>query len=501
MRQQDLYLNGELSPAERRDVQRRAKDGELNRIAPGVFTPLAEGAWAGLLQREKLRFLAHRFPQSVVGYRTAFDGLANRDGVIFLTYTYDRVYRYPGLTVALIKGAGAAPQDQAISGRALFFPSVGRLMLENLAIDRHPLRRCAPRAEVEKRLATMCEARGEAYLNVLREEARAVAAPLGLEREFARLDLLSGAILGSRPDAGLRDPAARAAARGLPYDSARIALFDHLVADLRTRTFVPSGERASSIAAREHMGFLETYFSNFIEGTEFEIAEARDIVINGKVAAKRSKDSHDVIGVYQQIVHQGWRSQTLSTSPQVLEQLRARHAEMLKERPEVEPGEFKSRMNYAGNTAFVAPERVRGTLVEGARRLADLAPGLPRALLAMFLVAEVHPFLDGNGRLARLVMNAELSAAGECRIIVPTLAREEYLDCLRQVTRRGEADGFIRYMVKLQQWSASFDYENLDTAIDGMRDCNAFERSRAQFKLLFPGKTVQRRPVKRKEKK
>jgi len=34
---------------------------------------------------------------------------------------------------------------------------------------------------------------------------------------------------------------------------------------------------------------------------------------------------------------------------------------------------------------------------------------MARALLAMFIVSEVHPFIDGNGRLARLVMNAELS--------------------------------------------------------------------------------------------
>jgi len=63
---------------------------------------------------------------------------------------------------------------------------------------------------------------------------------------------------------------------------------------------------------------------------------------------------------------------------------------------------------------------------------------MARALLAMFLVAEVHPFTDGNGRLARLVMNAELSVVGASRIIVPTLCREEYLDCLRVLTRQGE---------------------------------------------------------------
>jgi Fic family protein len=41
----------------------------------------------------------------------------------------------------------------------------------------------------------------------------------------------------------------------------------------------------------------------------------------------------------------------------------------------------------------------------------------------MFLVAEVHPFSDGNGRLSRIMMNPELVAAGEQRIVVPTIYR------------------------------------------------------------------------------
>ena len=484
MRQQDLYLNEELTPTERRAVQRRAQKGELHRIAPGVFTPLPEDQWPGLLQREKVRFLAAQFPNAVVGYRTAFEGMANRDGVVFLTSSYNRIYRYPGLTVSLVKGVDAQDGDKPISSRALFFPSLARLLLENLTVDRHPLHRCVAKTEMEKRLTLICESRGESHLNALRDEAKKLAPLLGLEREFGKLEKLIGAILGTRPARSLHDPSARAAATGLPYDSSRIALFDTLVAELRTRNFAPLPDRATSDTARTHMAFLESYFSNFIEGTEFEIGEARDIVMHGKVAEKRPKDSHDILGVFRQISHSGWRSQTLSTTSQALEQLRARHADMMQARPEIEPGEFKDRMNYAGSVAFVAPERARGTLVEGARRLADVPPGMPRALLAMFLVAEVHPFLDGNGRLARLVMNAELSAAGEHRVIVPTLAREEYLDCLRQLTRHGDADGFIRYMDQLQRWSACVDYENLDAVIESMKACNAFERSRTQFKLL-----------------
>ncbi|KXS30509.1 MAG: Filamentation induced by cAMP protein Fic, partial [Candidatus Gallionella acididurans] len=56
-----------------------------------------------------------------------------------------------------------------------------------------------------------------------------------------------------------------------------------------------------------------------------------------------------------------------------------------------------------------------------------------------------------------------------------------------KLTRQADADGFIRYMTWLQQWSAGFDYGNLDGVIEKMKGCNAFERSRVEFQLLVQG--------------
>jgi Fic family protein len=40
----------------------------------------------------------------------------------------------------------------------------------------------------------------------------------------------------------------------------------------------------------------------------------------------------------------------------------------------------------------------------------------------MFLVSEAHPFVDGNGRLARIMMNAEFVVAGERRVVFLTVS-------------------------------------------------------------------------------
>jgi Fic family protein len=64
----------------------------------------------------------------------------------------------------------------------------------------------------------------------------------------------------------------------------------------------------------------------------------------------------------------------------------------------------------------------------------------------MFIVSEAHPFQDGNGRTARLLMNTFLSYARQCRIIVPTVFREGYLLPLKALRQQGDATAYIRAM-------------------------------------------------------
>jgi hypothetical protein len=47
--------------------------------------------------------------------------------------------------------------------------------------------------------------------------------------------------------------------------------------------------------ANASLTFFEAYFSNFIEGTEFDVAEAADIVFNNVIPADRPEDAHDVL--------------------------------------------------------------------------------------------------------------------------------------------------------------------------------------------------------------
>jgi Fic family protein len=92
----------------------------------------------------------------------------------------------------------------------------------------------------------------------------------------------------------------------------------------------------------------------------------------------------------------------------------------------------------------------------------------------MFIISEIHPFLDGNGRLARVMMNAELVSVGESKIIIPTVYREDYILALRKLTRQSEPDTYIRMMERAHTFSENVYGDNRDELKDYLKSCNAF---------------------------
>src|SRR3546814_19089287 len=100
--------------------------------------------------------------------------------------------------------------------------------------------------------------------------------------------------------------------------------------------------------------------------------------------------------------------------------LRRRHASIMEARPDKNPGVFKSKINQAGSTVFVAPELVNGTLQKSFEFYRALEEPFPKAAYMMVQVSEVHPFSTGTGRAARIMKNDELVAGGEERYIIQT---------------------------------------------------------------------------------
>lgn len=137
-------------------------------------------------------------------------------------------------------------------------------------------------------------------------------------------------------------------------------------------------------------------------------------------------------------------------------------------------GEFKVRDNRAGSTFFVAPDFVIGTLEKGYEIYRGIEPPLDHAIFMMFLVSEVHPFVDGNGRAARIMMNAELVVGGEQKIIIPTVYRNNYLSALKALSHTGNSASLIRTLDFAQKYTTAIPWDDFDAAQAALQATNAF---------------------------
>lgn len=135
------------------------------------------------------------------------------------------------------------------------------------------------------------------------------------------------------------------------------------------------------------------------------------------------------------------------------------------------------RNNHAGETYFVDYNLVKGTLRKGYEFYQALREPFARAMMMLFIVSEVHPFNDGNGRISRIMMNAELTHAGEAKIIIPTVFRDDYILTLRRLTRQGEPDAIIRAMQRVRLFSSQLKADNVPALIEYLQSCNAFKQS------------------------
>jgi len=460
--------------------------GELRKIGSRLYTRNLTEDPERLVRRNWYHLITSYYPDALITDRTALENKPAADGSVFLISEKGSETALPGLTLRPRKGAAAIDSDKPFAGGALL-ASTPRAYLENMRTSRARggrVPRTLTREELEQRLDALLRTQGEGALNKLRDDARAIAPSLGLETEFDELNDLIGAYLGTR-EAKTESAVGRARAAGQPFDPDRIVLFENLFGALREAIPAPRPASAQTGTAIANLAFFEAYFSNFIEGTEFSVGEAREIVFEGAIPAERPEDAHDVLGTFR-IVSDVQDMSILPANAEELDVLlRRRHGTLMQARPDKHPGSYKTKVNQAGSTVFVAPELVNGTLERGFEFYRALEEPFQRAVFMMMLVSEVHPFADGNGRTARIMMNAELVAGGQERIIIPTAYRTDYLGALKAFSKNGQTAPLIRMLDVAQSYTGMIDWSDFERARTMLDETNAFAEG-ADAKLRIP---------------
>lgn len=476
-----------------RKIGKKVRAGGARKLGPRLYTWNVSGNLEHVARRNWHRIAGGYFPGAVVVDRSAFEAKPCEDGSLFLDIGPDRArreaVRLPGLTLRTRSGPGPVAGDMPFMD-GLYFAGPARKFLDNLRASRPrggDVARTLSRAELEDKIGRMVSLNGKSALNELRDHARRVAPALGAEAELEILDELIGALLGTR-EAVLATAHARAQSEGKGFDPRRTELFSILQGFLLESG--PLAARPEQPEGGNALPFIEAYFSNYIEGTEFTLDEASDIVFNGVVPEQRPADAHDILGTYELTNSDAEMRRTPKTGDEYVGMLRSRHAAIMAGRPDKGPGQFKDRANRAGNTEFVDPTMVEGTLRRGFDVGAGLISPFARATYLMFMTSEVHPFADGNGRTARIMMNAELAAASEVRIIIPTVYRLNYLAALKAATHGSNFAALLATLSFARRWTGRVDFTNRNTAeadlarTHALRD--ATEAEDAGIRLTMP---------------
>jgi len=452
------------------------KKGAIRRLLPRVYTSIFDETDEAIVRRNLWPLIAGTFPGVQVSHRSAIEFQPSPNQVIYLTGKSRRVYKWPGVTLNFTDGPPPNEDDNLIA-KDLFVSSLERACLENLlpVRKRGNERRVVEQAKIEDRLLQFLNARGESELLALRDRARQIAEDAGWTKAHRKLDAIIGSLLSAQPKDILTSPAAIAKAFGRPYDSRRLELFTSLVGALRSIDFPSRPENTETKEAYTNFAFFESYFSNYIEGTTFRVEEALKIVFENEIIPGQREDSHDVKATFEICGERRELANEIPTIDSFLTVLQQRHRILMRARPSKLPGQFKINANRAGNTYFVLPGEVAGTLERGFELLSGLTSPAARALYMMFIISEVHPFEDGNGRVARLMMNAELSRAHESKIIIPTVYREDYLLNLRRLTRQSDTMAYIRMMQRAHDFSHWLKPADYDTLKAQLESANAFD--------------------------
>ena len=477
-----------IGTAERSKEIRKLEDqGLIRKIAPRVYTSSLEEPPEKIIRRNWYRLISDLFPDAFLSHRSALERIPTPEGHLYLTRSYKNTVGLPGLTLHFLKGPPPLEDDALFFGN-LKVSSLARSWLENLQRTKGTGEeaKTLSRERLEEKVEAFLRVKGEEAVNQVRDRARGVAPILGMEKEFGELDQLITDLLGTGLSKNLVSPIARARVLGEPIDPDRVDLFESMYEELVRKDYPDYPDQNKSIKSYQNFAFFESYFSNYIEGTEFTVEEAKQIITTATPLPARDEDSHDVLGTYQLVSNRNEMSILPESPDQLLRLLRERHAILLSARKTKTPGEFKNKNNRAGTTEFVDMELVPGTLKKGFEWYSLLQHPFAKAAYMMFMVSEVHPFLDGNGRMARIMMNAELASKGLSKIIIPTVYREDYMGALKKLTKQRDAGTYIRMMLRAWDFSSNIYNDNLDEMEKYLTACNAFLSHKEGYLKIIP---------------
>jgi Fic family protein len=208
---------------------------------------------------------------------------------------------------------------------------------------------------------------------------------------------------------------------------------------------------------RDDMVLRYTYHSNALEGNTLTLHETKVVLEDGITIGGKSMREHlEAVNHREAIVFLEELAETGSALTE--RSLKELHGLILRGIDDESAGRYRRRNVIISGASTRPPEflHVQEHMDAFFQWCSHAAPGLhpvERAARVHADFVNIHPFADGNGRTARLIMNLELLRSGFPVVIIPVEERSTYYTNLDRIAARGDYLPFVERVCALVEKS------------------------------------------------
>ncbi len=199
-----------------------------------------------------------------------------------------------------------------------------------------------------------------------------------------------------------------------------------------------------------------TYSSNALEGNSLTESETKVVIENGlTIGGKSIREHNEALGhsdAYSFLNELAKNNQIAESD--ILELHRLFYHRINDEKA----GKYRHEQVFISGTDYLPPKHgeIPNLMREFISKMPEWKETLHPVTYAAKLherIANIHPFIDGNGRTARLVMNLALLQAGYPIAVIPPVLRGDYI-YLISLTNKGNCEQFFNFISSVEYESA-----------------------------------------------
>ncbi len=198
---------------------------------------------------------------------------------------------------------------------------------------------------------------------------------------------------------------------------------------------------------REYFDVELTYNSNSIEGNTLSLQETRAVMEDGVTVGGKTLREHLEVTNHKKAID--FIFSIVSKKRVEEKDILELHAIILDQIDPQGAGFYRNSQVYLRGSRYIPPpaKEVPALMKDFVKGFGKGANPVEAAALAHFGLVHIHPFADGNGRVARLLMNLLLLKKGYPVTVILRAERKKYIRCL-ELAHGGDLGPFLDFVAK-----------------------------------------------------